>query len=385
MTLPTRNRSGSALSCRRVAERVAVRHGGHVPYLVGPEHLVSRLRSQTHHSSPPPFSTQAASGQGRRPVIDGRGTDRWQHRSRTRTPGIPHGAETDYSHPLSSTSALFRASLTWESGKIKGFSTFATPPSWASRCQSLCQSGRSSSNLGTCCFGPPQEPVPGKRSRPPHAHAKPWAWHPCAAGVRCVGRTMAGSGAMPTALRGHGRTMPLPQQPLLIGCHAHGSAWACGPPPPAATAPSHRVPCPRLCVGMRTQPPFRNSPISSGAMPTALRGHGGTGALVSNRPLLRTTGLTPSPLQAPKPPRANREGCFCGGSLTEMRAEVELEEDVEIVRIAAGNAGGRVLAHPRRTSRTPGLWTTATMGCSTPHPQSTMAKYGTTLPSRRGS
>ncbi len=177
-----------------------------------------------------------------------------------RSRGILTGTR-NCSQSLSSTSAFFRASLTWESGKIKGFSTFATPPSWASRCQSLCQSGRSSSNLGTCCFGPPQEPVPDKRSRPPHAHAKPWAWHPGAAGVRCVGRTMAGSGAMPTVLRGHGRTMPLPEQPHLIGCHAHGFAWAWGPNPPSGTAPSHRVPCPRLCVGMEARGLVSNSPF----------------------------------------------------------------------------------------------------------------------------
>ncbi len=93
-----------------------------------------------------------------------------------------------------------------------------------------------------------------------------------------LGNSPFSSGAMPTALRGHGRTMPLPQQPLLIGCHAHGFAWACGPNPPCATAPSHRA-----------------------AMPTALRGHGGTRP--GQQQPLRNTGLTPSRLAFPTSPR----------------------------------------------------------------------------------
>ncbi len=92
--------------------------------------------------------------------------------------------------------------VTGISGKII-FSTFATPPSWASRCQSLCQSGRSSCNLGTCCFSDRRKnQFPVKGSRPLHAHSSR-GMAPIAAGVRCVGRTMAGSGAMPTASKEH--------------------------------------------------------------------------------------------------------------------------------------------------------------------------------------
>jgi hypothetical protein len=97
-----------------------------------------------------------------------------------------------------------------------------------------------------------------------HVPWKPWAWHPCAAGGRCVGRTMEGSGAMPTALRGHAGPTPLPEQPLLIG-----------------------------------------------AMPTALRGHGGTRP--GQQQHLRTSGLTHSPLLAPTSPRSSG-ACFSGGS-----------------------------------------------------------------------
>ncbi len=142
---------------------------------------------------------------------------------------------------------------------------------------------------------------------------------------------------MPTQSRGHGT------HALLVSV-ASGGRWLPRVPcprlcvgmrtqPPSATAPSHRVPCPRLCVGMGGRCPFRNSPFSQGAMPTALRGHGDPTPL-RNSPIssgamptalrghggtrpgqqqpLRTTGLTPSRLQPPtSPPKSG--GRFCGG------------------------------------------------------------------------
>ena len=66
------------------------------------------------------------------------------------------------------------------------------------------------------------------------------------AGIRCVGRTMAGSGAMPTPLRGHADPTPFRNSPFSFGCHAHGFAWAWEDDAPSGTVPSLRVPCPRL-------------------------------------------------------------------------------------------------------------------------------------------
>ncbi len=148
----------------------------------------------------------------------------------------------------------------------------------------------------------PDQPISRASDEGPTALRMPTAvGMVCAAGIRCVGRTPC-----PRAWA----CAQLSQQPHLIGCHAHGFAWAWRHEAWSATAPSdHRLDNFPLC-----RPP--TSPRNSGACfcggPKRVEGMGRDPARPDTDSIASVTTPGPGACASGPSPRGRRRCWRCG-------------------------------------------------------------------------